>query len=155
ALRSGRLWSGITAVVTATLLPSIAAGQRPEHWDVSRCPREIAPFATPFCAELVPTPDLGIRSGMLELRWISSPFGVAVHPDGQLRHYLVARLEGLPRPDSLGSYAAFVAWGYDLTMGRETKLGEVRNGMNALGELPYEHFRILISAEASANVATR
>lgn len=92
---------------------------------------------------------------MLELRWIQSPFGVAVHPDGQLRHYLVARLEDLPSPGSLGSYTAFVAWGYDLTMGQEKKLGEVRNGMNALGELPYEHFRVLISAEESASVATR
>lgn len=112
---------------------------------------DVAPFATPFCAELVPTPDLQGPRGMLELRWIPTSFGVAVRPDGQLRHYLVAQLQGLPS----SAPGVYVAWGYDLGMGRETRLGVVRNGMNALGELPFEHFRVLISRESSAEVPTR
>jgi suppressor of ftsI len=92
---------------------------------------------------------------MLELRYVRSPFGVAVTPDGRLRHALVARIEGLPDPSSLGPYRAFVAWGYDLTMGRETRLGQVSDGLTVLGELPYEQFRILVSAESSPRAATR
>ncbi|MCC6317073.1 MAG: multicopper oxidase domain-containing protein [Gemmatimonadaceae bacterium] len=127
----------------------------PPGWQEPRCAMDLPPFATPFCAELVPTPGLDGVRGMLELRWVPTPFGVAVRPDGQLRHFLVARLEGLPPPASLGAYRAFVAWGYDLTHAREVKLGVVRNGANALGELPFENFRVLVSAESSAMVRTR
>jgi FtsP/CotA-like multicopper oxidase with cupredoxin domain len=129
-----------------------ADGQRPPNWAEPRCPLTVAPFSSPFCAELVPTPDVTDAAGVLELRWIPTPFGVAVRPDGQLRHYLVARITSLP---ALRSPRAFVAWGYDLAMGGETKLGVVREGMNALGELPFEHFRLLISEEASADTPTR
>ncbi|MBC7896657.1 MAG: multicopper oxidase domain-containing protein [Cytophagaceae bacterium] len=113
------------------------------------------PFATPFCAELVATPDIDGVRGMLELRSVPSPFGVAVRPDGQLRHFLVSRFTGLPAPASLGRYRVFVAWGYDLTHAREIKLGPVANGTTALGELPFEYFRVLVSAESSAAVRTR
>lgn len=119
------------------------------------CPRDLAPFSTPFCTELVPTPDIEGVWGMLELRWVRSPFGVAVTPEGRLRHALVARIEGLPQPGTLGSYTTYVAWGYDLTMTREVRLGPVGNGVNVLGELPYEHFRVLVSAESSREADTR
>jgi FtsP/CotA-like multicopper oxidase with cupredoxin domain len=107
-----------------------------------------------LCSELVATPDLAGVRGMLELRWIPTPFGVAVRADGSLRHYLVARFEGLPSPRSLGG-VALVAWGYDLTHAREVRLGEVRNGTTALGELPFEYFRVLVSAEPVARGSTR
>ena len=121
----------------------------------SRCPRGIAPFASPFCSELVPVPGLSRGRGMLELRYIRSPFGVAVTLDGRLRHAVLARLDSLPPPQSLGPYSAYVAWGYDLTMGREVRLGVVRNGVNHLGELPFDYFRVIISAESSAASFTR
>lgn len=121
----------------------------PPGWREARCAFGTAPFATPLCSELVPTPDLpGVR-GMLELRSIPTPFGVAVRADGSLRHFLVARFEGLPAAASLGG-AALVAWGYDLTHEREVRLGVVTNGATALGELPFEYFRVLVSAEPVA-----
>jgi len=92
---------------------------------------------------------------MLELHPLPSPFGVAVAPDGRLRHDLVARVSGLPDPSSLGAFSAYVAWGYDLTLGREQKLGPLGNGTTTLGELPLEQFRVLVSAEADANTPTR
>ena len=150
--RGGALLS-LLALAAAPLQPG--AAQPAAIPAESRCPQTVAPFATPFCAELVPTPDIRGPVGMLELRWIPTPFGVAVRPDGQLRHALIARLQGLPPPSTLGGFRVFVAWGYDLGMGRETRLGVVRNGMNALGELPFEHFRVLISAETSPRVTTR
>ncbi|MEO7965044.1 MAG: multicopper oxidase domain-containing protein, partial [Gemmatimonadaceae bacterium] len=92
---------------------------------------------------------------MLELRYVRSPFGVAVTPDGRLRHALVARLSDLARLKSLGTRAAFVAWGYDLTMAREQRLGVVHDGTNLLGELPYEQFRVIISAESDSLAPVR
>ena len=112
-------------LIVALLAPagSVASAQSILTGEGERCPQGIAPFATPFCAELVATPDLTGVQGMLELKWIATPFGVAVRPDGQLRHRLVARFSGLPDPRALGPYAAYIAWGYDLTHRREIKLG--------------------------------
>lgn len=122
--------------------------------EAPRCAWDAAPFATPYCAELVATPDLATVKGMLELRWVPTPFGVAVRPDGQLRHRLVARFRGLPAPATLGG-RVFVAWGYDLTHREEVRLGVVTNGSTSLGELPFEYFRVIVSAESSATVSTR
>ncbi|MGQ0649102.1 MAG: multicopper oxidase family protein [Gemmatimonadaceae bacterium] len=150
--------SALVLLWMAGVLPGLhgrLGAQAPTGGREGWCPADVAPFATPFCAELVATPDLeGVR-GMLELRWIPTPFGVAVRPDGQLRHALVARLSGLPAPSALGGYRAFVAWGYDLTHSREIRLGTVANGTFTLGELPFEYFRVIISAERSADVPTR
>lgn len=121
----------------------------------SLCPAGIAPFASPLCTELVPVPDLMGVTAMLELRSVRSPFGVAVTPDGRLRHRLVARIAGLPVPSSLGDYTTYVAWGYDVTMAGERRLAEVHNGDVVLGELPWERFRIVVSAERSARTPTR
>lgn len=119
-----------------------------------RCAWDTPPFATPYCAELVPTPDLtGVR-GMLELHWVPTPFGAAVRPDGQLRHRLVARLEGLPPAPSLGG-RVYVAWGYNLSHSQEVRLGVVRNGVNDLGELPFEYFRVIVSVEDAASIPRR
>jgi FtsP/CotA-like multicopper oxidase with cupredoxin domain len=92
---------------------------------------------------------------MLELAPVRSPFGVAVAPDGRLRHHLVARVESLPPPATLGNYTHYVAWGYDLALGDERRLGVVGNGRSVLGELPHERFRLLVSAERSAAPARR
>ncbi len=119
-----------------------------------RCGWETPPFATPYCAELVAAPDFDGVGGMLELRWVPNPFGAAVRADGQLRHQLVARLRGLPPPSSLGG-STYVAWGYDLTHRQEVRLGVVRNGVNVLGELPFEYFRIIVSLESQARPNTR
>ena len=143
-------------VIVALAGGRTAVGQGPPPgWSEPRCAMDTAPFATPFCAELVATPDLPGVKGMLELRWIPTPFGVAVRSDGQLRHYLVARLSGLPAPSSLGDYRAYVAWGYDLGHGREIRLGRVANGAIPLGELPFEFFRVIVSAERSPDARTR
>ncbi|MGQ0764269.1 MAG: multicopper oxidase family protein [Gemmatimonadota bacterium] len=114
-----------------------------------RCPMD-PPLGLPYCAAVVATPDLpGVR-GVLELRPLRSPFGIAVTADGRARHLLEIRLRDLPAPDSLGSYRRWVAWIYDLSMGAERRLGVVGNGVNRLGEVDREHFRIVISAERDA-----
>jgi suppressor of ftsI len=146
----------LTLLLTGVLLALPVPGQSPPPpgWREPRCAVGTAPFATPLCTELVATPDLSGVRGMLELRWIPTPFGVAVRADGSLRHYLVARFEGLPEASRLGG-VALVAWGYDLTHAREVRLGEVRNGATPLGELPFEYFRVIVSAEPTARGRTR
>src|SRR5262249_3043784 len=94
-------------------------------------------------------------SGTIALLPVPSPFGVAVTVDGRPRYHLVANVAGLPAPRSLGAYTTYVAWAYTLAMDSAVKLGPVKNGRVDLGELDYVQFRIVISAERSAAVATR
>ena len=115
-------------------------------------------YPSPYRIDLVPVPELRQVSGRVELRWASSPFGVAVSKSGQLRYRPVVHLSGLPSPETLGPYSTYVAWATTPTLDPMLKLGEVRNGTSAWGlerELSFDRFLILISAEASAEVETR
>ena len=107
------------------------------------------------CMTLFPTPDLPVVSGDVALRPVPSPFGVAVTVDGRPRYHLVADIAGLPDARSLGDYTVYVAWAYTLGLDSAVKLGPVHNGRVDLGELDYVQFRVLVSAERSATVATR
>jgi suppressor of ftsI len=136
------------AILAGALLSSAALAQ-------SRCPMDAAPFASPFCSELVAIPGLPNAKGMMELSYRRSPFGISLTAEGRLRYTLTFAIQNLPRPESLGAYSAYVAWGYDLTMGRETRLGVVANGLTRFPDLPFEQFRVLVSAEQSAAATTR
>ncbi|MEP7383824.1 MAG: multicopper oxidase family protein [Gemmatimonadota bacterium] len=107
------------------------------------------------CTTLIPTPDLARASGLLLLRSPPTPFGVSVTRDGRPRRLLTAWIVGLPDPRSLGDYSAYVAWVTPLSMDTVIRLGEVRNGSTALGEVTMEQYRILISAERSASSLQR
>ena len=123
----------------------------------SACTPDTPIFSSPYCAELVAVPDLrGVR-GAMELTPIVGPFGIAVDSAGRQRARLTLQIQGLPPVATLGAFSTYVAWAYSLTMDREHKLGEVRNGRTALGEAPVAlmQFRVLVSAEPNAGVTTR
>jgi FtsP/CotA-like multicopper oxidase with cupredoxin domain len=109
-----------------------------------------------YAIELVPTPDLRGVKGSLQLSWAPTPFGVSVSAAGNLRHDLIAEIEGLPEPETLGEYRAYVAWATTPLLNPEIKLGEVRNGKNQrLGTIDMNQFLVLISAEESPDVTAR
>ena len=114
------------------------------------CPSSII-----HCTELVAPPDLSGVGGTLELQPIVGIFGATVTPNGAPRYRLVARVQGLPAPSTLGPFATYVAWAYTVTMDSAVKLGIVRNGRVALGEIAREQFRVLVTAEPSASVSLR
>jgi suppressor of ftsI len=107
------------------------------------------------CLTLFPAPDVPTAAGVVHLRPVPTPFGVAVQADGRPRHRLVASFDGLPAPASLGDYTVYVAWAYTLSLDSAVKLGPVKNGVVDLGELSYPQFRILVSAERSGDVRER
>ncbi len=115
------------------------------------------------CAELVPTPDLRQVRARLTLTSPSSPFGVSVTADGRPLVRAAVDIDGLPDPstlavpgaDSGGAYRVYVAWLTTLTMSRETRLGEVKNGHTELGTIDLLQYRVVISAEVSADVKER
>src|SRR5689334_1510154 len=67
-------------------------------------------------SDLVPTPDLPNVNGRIALAAARTPFGVSVTADGRPRWKVTASVAGLPEPSSLGSYRAYVAWVYDVSM---------------------------------------
>ena len=107
------------------------------------------------CLELIPKPDVRQASGLVRMERVPTPFGVAVTPEGHHRYNLTVVLEGLPAPDSLGPYAAYVAWVTTPRLNPVVKLGEVRNGRVALGEVHFNRFMVMVTAEADADVAER
>jgi suppressor of ftsI len=126
---------------------------------VAQLPQQTTPVcaasSVPNCLTLVPVPELQQASAVVELRPVPSPFGAAVRADGRPRYRLVATISGLPAPRSLGDYSAYVAWAYSLSLDSVVKLGVVRNGVTDLGEFSYSQFRLLVSAERSADVTVR
>ena len=92
---------------------------------------------------------------MVELRRPWSPFGVTVTAEGRHRHDLIAWIDRLPAPESLGPYTAYVAWATPLALDPVVRLGEVSNGRNALGEVAFNKYLVWVTAEASADVTER
>jgi FtsP/CotA-like multicopper oxidase with cupredoxin domain len=98
--------------------------------------------------ELVPAPGITGVSGRVELGHIPGPFIIAVTPDGRLRYRPVISITGLPSPQSLGTFRAYIAWAAPPMMYPVTRLGEVRNGSVILSDVDLEKFTLLVTAEA-------
>jgi FtsP/CotA-like multicopper oxidase with cupredoxin domain len=107
------------------------------------------------CIDLFSTDRAAGASGVLAIRRPWSPFGVTVTPAGQHRHNLTAWIAGLPDPASLGPFTTYVAWATPLELDPVVKLGEVRNGQTDLGEVAFNKYLVLVTAEASAEVTER
>ena len=108
-----------------------------------------------YCVTLQPTPDLLEVSGTVTLGRASSPFGIAVTSAGIQRFQLHLAAQNLPAPRSLGTYTTYVAWVTTPTFDTLIKLGTVGNGRTTLGEVAFNKFLILISAESSDTVSQR
>jgi len=144
-------WAAFLAVVLA--VPAAREfGRSPCATSTAQDP---APDRSLYCIDLIPVPDLPEISGTVELGRARSPFGAAVTPDGVLVYDLTVTLAGLPAPAALGPDAVYVAWVTTPELEPMVKLGVVTNGRTALGPVALNKFLVLVSAEASADVATR
>lgn len=139
------------------LIVSLLVG--PQHPPPGFCAKASADGSAPsrdlYCIELAPTPDLPATAGVVTLAPASSPFGIAATPTGVLRLDLSSTISGLPRPEELGPYHAYVAWVTTPTFDTLIKLASVQNGSQRLGEVALNKFLILISAESSDTVSQR
>jgi len=108
-----------------------------------------------YCIELIPVPDFRHVSGIVELQHPTSPFTVAVDAQGHQQFDVVATLQNLPDPRSLGSYTTYVAWAVTPNFEFESKLGEVGVGRTRIGIVGYDKFILMVTAEASREVTER
>ncbi len=107
------------------------------------------------CISLFSTATGGDASGLIDLDRVPSPFGVTVTPAGHHIRHLTAHIEGLPPPSTLGPYAVYMAWATPLGLDPVVRLGPVGNGEHRLGEVAFNKYLVLISAEVSADVESR
>ncbi|MBC7790404.1 MAG: multicopper oxidase family protein [Anaerolineae bacterium] len=105
--------------------------------------------------DLVSVPDFPLVSGIAELGYARSPFGVALTAEGHHLYDVALTLRGLPDPKTLGDFSVYVAWVTTPLLEPMTKLGVVRNGRTPLATVGLNKFLILVTAEASAEVKSR
>lgn len=140
---------------------SLAAPHPPSAATAPQPPRsgsEISETGAPGLTRiaLYPTPSLHPAAGSALLRWDPGPFGVSVTRSGSQRYRLEVEITGLPEPDSLGPYRAYVAWATTPLMSPVVRLGEVGNGrFPDLGPVAFDKFILLVSAESSPDAGSR
>jgi len=113
------------------------------------------PASDLFCIDLFSTARGRDAVGVVTLTRPWSPFGVTVTAEGRHRHELTAWITGLPDAATLGPYTTYVAWATPLVLDPVVSLGEVGNGRNELGEVAFNKYMVLVTAEASAEVSER
>ncbi len=118
-------------------------------------PGRLTPSRDLYCMRLVPAAGLEDVEAAVSLLPPPTPFGAAVTPEGRHRYDAALTARGLPDPSTLGPYSVYVAWLTTPLLTPMIKLGEVGNGTSPLGSVDLGKFLILVSAEASADVAER
>lgn len=113
----------------------------------------LSPSRDLYCIELIPAPGMSFASGRVALGRRPGPFTIHVTAKGELRFTPQLTLAGLPQPDSLGPYTAYVAWVATPVMHPVTRLGAVGNGRVTLPSITLDKFVVLITAEASPDAA--
>lgn len=135
-------------------ITEVAAGAAP-----CAAPRSTRLFMSSATVLLTPSVVLsataelsGDGSGVVQLLPAPSPFGIAVAPDGNVRYRVRVRLCGLPAPAALGPYTTYVVWASTWLVDETDRLGAVLDGERDLGEVRWNKFRILVTAERTATV---
>ncbi len=125
---------------------------------IGDCAGEVAPDAPAHpdlnCIDLLPAAGID-AAGTVRMEPVPGPFGVAVTRDGTHRHALRADISGLPDPEHLGPYSAYVAWAADPQFLQVKKLGVIGNGTTALGEIALNKFFVIVSAEQNPETEDR
>ena len=116
-----------------------------------------APDPDLYCIDLLAAPldQLDSARGTARLADAASPFGVAVTADGRHRYVVTVDVSGLPSPSALGPYSTYVAWATTPSLAPMIRLGSVSAGRPASGDVAFDKFLVLVSAEAADTVSDR
>lgn len=142
------------ALLAAVLPPLALVAQGIDH-----C-RSDAPHlasADLYCLELIAAPDMTAPvAGHVILDLVPGPFTLSATRDGVIRYRPRLVLSGLPEPGAIAPGAtAYVAWVTTPLFAEWHRLGVVANGETAVGEVRFDQFVIVVSAEADPAATER
>ena len=121
--------------------------------ETGACPDPSVAHPDFHCIRLYPTGRVLDAGGLAELRRPSGPFTLALTADGRVRYDVVLTTRDLPPPSELGPYTTYVAWAATPVLLPVERLGEVPpSGTAELGEVSFNRFLILVSAETDGRV---
>jgi hypothetical protein len=113
-----------------------------------------AAFAGPFDIPLFNTATAPAAKGNARLVFAPSPFGVAVTADGHASYDVQIDASGLPDPATLGTFTTYVAWAATTDLSSWVRLGVVKNGRSTVGQVEFNKFLLVVTAEPSETPAT-
>jgi hypothetical protein len=104
---------------------------------------------------LQPTSDGQGASGLAVLRLASSPFSMPLTPDGHLRYQVHITVKGLPPdPRVFGGATTYMAWATVPNLSLARALGPIGADGATTGEVEWNKFIVLVTAERSASGKT-
>lgn len=143
------------AAAAASLLLFASPGGAPAHPAGQRTeapgpygPAPAACVAAPHRVELQGTGRAPGASGWMDLRFGSSPYGVAVTEDGSYLYELTIQVTAVP-PSAGGT---LVAWAATPDLDRHEKLGVLGDDRRVEGNVSWNKFLVFVTAESSADV---
>lgn len=130
-------WTGAAEKGGApTAAPASGPGARAGGRTCASAPRRI---------ELEATGRAPGASGFVDLRFASSPYGVAVAEDGSYRYRVEVHVASVP-PSAAGG-GTLTAWAATPDLDRHVKLGALGGDGAARGEVAWNKFLVFVTAE--------
>ena len=108
-----------------------------------------------YCIPLEGTPDYREVSGYVAMLPAMSPYGVDVDRFGYHRYQLEFVIDNLPDPGLLGDYTQYIAWVTTPQFYPMKRLGVIEEGRTLSGEVAFNMFTVLVSAEPNGNHVER
>jgi hypothetical protein len=109
------------------------------------CAPEVDPPAY-YAVELVTTrniPATGRATGVGEVTFASSPFGVALSPDGSYHYQVRIRLSGMKAPPQ----GTLVAWATTTEVDQVRRLGALDDRLTTTGPVDWNKFLLVVTLE--------
>jgi hypothetical protein len=89
-------------------------------------------------------------SGAATLTRPMSPFSMPVTRDGHIVYDVAVKVEGLPSPDAFNGATTYVAWATVPDLSRATSLGPLAADGTTHGQVAWNKFIVLVTAERTA-----
>lgn len=134
-------------LLLAALLSSAAAAATPSPALFCAVPDDVDPPAY-YAVDLVTTkrlPGTGRASGTAHVTFASSPFGVALAPDGSYLYDVDLRLTDMKTPAS----GVLVAWVTTTQVDEVRRVGALDGHMSVQGQVAWNKFLVVVTLEAT------
>lgn len=142
----------LTSLSSLLLLPGavLLTPHPPAAQPASAC-RAGADVVAAEMVELQPTGKIALAGGMIELKPVMSPFGLALTAEGRTIYDATVTVKNLPDPSSLGGYQTYVVWLATPSLDQIRNLGPITNERPITARVDFLKMMYIVTAETKAN----